>query len=465
VIESSYHVTVRPFNARTPDGAKKLAVAKIKAGENRFPHVYDFTEDVELGVSKDGDNETQAWHMRVKWPKHGLVMEDFPSSEARAAAAAINDDDVQGGELSLKALQLLPKATTPPEVEELLAGKLQPAPSIERGAAKAHSIKSFGATGKAGKPALPVERFPDDDDAQDTAKDGQTSRGGAAKAKDELPVKPTTAAAPTVAAVTYEALKQPLPAKAMKALVAQVNLQYVATEGTLWEAGDKFARTNFAELGEKQAMGRLVVARVAGEALPIGSVCVTKVDSAVPPQWAELGMMAVRPSYERQGVGTGLVRAVEAWCRDRSIPAVRVELLHPRDGKHAYKEGLRKWYAGPLGFKVDRDEPMEKMFPDLVATFGLAVPCNVTVMTKALTTASAAATKPAPKAAEAAPGTSDDKDADAQKKPKAASVATTTTTAPASDALPMATLHMGRTAKGETLHGGLVRATPAKPAQ
>ena len=189
------------------------------------------------------------------------------------------------------------------------------------------------------------------------------------------------------AAAACGAPEEPLPVSTMDALVAQVNTLHVATEGKLMADGDNFVRTSAKALAEKQTQGRLFVARVPGEAHPVASACVTLVDAAEPPRWAEIGMVAVRAEYQQLGVGTGLFRAIEAWCCANGIPTVRVRVLRPSDGLHEPSEKLRHWCTGSLGFVVDSDEPVEQSAPNFAGE--LAVPCNVSVMTKVLLAAAA----------------------------------------------------------------------------
>ena len=97
----------------------------------------------------------------------------------------------------------------------------------------------------------------------------------------------------------------------------------------------------------------------------------------------EFGMLAVGPSSAGKGIGKALIAAAENWARDQGHEEMLCEILKPRTWVHEYKAFLTEWYT-KLGYKITVDEPFEKMFPDLVATFGLACECNAQQLVKAL---------------------------------------------------------------------------------
>ena len=80
---------------------------------NRFIHVYDFTVD---------DPELPQPHFTVHYPNHGLTMKDVGESTGTPEC--------------------------PVEIEELLAGQLQPAHSSEAGPSKSLNIKTGASTWK-----------------------------------------------------------------------------------------------------------------------------------------------------------------------------------------------------------------------------------------------------------------------------------------------------------------------------
>lgn len=209
----------------------------------------------------------------------------------------------------------------------------------------------------------------------------------------------------------------------LHSLVDQINHQYQLTEGNLWKAGDQFKRTTPQEVAEYCRLGQLIVAWVPGDCVPVGSVCITAVhspkkkqsdvddnqngekkvqgeesidgpkqencenlassSSSSLPVWAELGMLAVRPEFEGNKIGTLLIEGAVSWTMKAGISYLGAELLRPRGWKHEYKERLLAWYQR-LGFRIAEEAAMEERFPHLVETFGLAGPSNLTILLKAV---------------------------------------------------------------------------------
>ncbi|EKF31278.1 hypothetical protein MOQ_004889 [Trypanosoma cruzi marinkellei] len=107
VIESSHHMTFKPFNLRLPELKSCFKSACLDPKVNRFVHVYDFTED---------DQELQRPHFNVLYPNHGLHMTDRCKEKG--------------------------KPECPPEIEDLLEGRIAPASSSESGKNKSYNIKT-----------------------------------------------------------------------------------------------------------------------------------------------------------------------------------------------------------------------------------------------------------------------------------------------------------------------------------
>ncbi|KAH9589085.1 FGFR1 oncogene partner (FOP) [Trypanosoma melophagium] len=107
VIEASHHITFKPFHLRLPDLNNTFKAARLDPKMNRFVHVYDFTED---------DQKLPKPHLSVLYPDHGLLMHDRCHEKGTPEC--------------------------PPEIEDLLEGRMQPASSSESGRNKSHNIKT-----------------------------------------------------------------------------------------------------------------------------------------------------------------------------------------------------------------------------------------------------------------------------------------------------------------------------------
>lgn len=109
VVEMCDHINFRPFHLRLPRLSDNFKIAKLDASLNRFIHVYDFTRD---------DTSLSTPHFVVHYPQHDLLME--------------SRYDEYG------------TPTCPHEIEDLLQGRLKPAPSSEAGPNRSHDIKTGG---------------------------------------------------------------------------------------------------------------------------------------------------------------------------------------------------------------------------------------------------------------------------------------------------------------------------------
>jgi protein XRP2 len=118
VVEMSHHIVIKPFNVRAPGLTEAFRKAKLDPAINRFVHVYDFTAE---------DPKLPRPHFTVLFPEHGLTMQSVC---------------VDVG---------VPEA--PDDIEALLHGKLEPAPSSESGQNKSMNIKTGAAAWTAPPPA------------------------------------------------------------------------------------------------------------------------------------------------------------------------------------------------------------------------------------------------------------------------------------------------------------------------
>lgn len=159
------------------------------------------------------------------------------------------------------------------------------------------------------------------------------------------------------------------------AVTALVNERYAATEGSLWHPGKQ--RTDVEEIARVAAEGRLVVASDPADGRLLGAVVLYLPDTAAELHAAgvaEFGMLAVSPAAAGAGIGTALVRAVEALARERGARTMDLEVLRPEIGTLDAKERLAQWYPR-LGYRLVDSTPALHARPDLSAV--LAVPCVV----------------------------------------------------------------------------------------
>jgi GNAT superfamily N-acetyltransferase len=78
------------------------------------------------------------------------------------------------------------------------------------------------------------------------------------------------------------------------------------------------------------------------------------------PYAAEVYVMAVHPTYHRQGIGRAMLERAEAWLSERDIEYLQVKTLSPRHPDPGYAE-TRAFYLA-CGFR-----PLEE-FPELWGT-------------------------------------------------------------------------------------------------
>jgi ribosomal protein S18 acetylase RimI-like enzyme len=83
---------------------------------------------------------------------------------------------------------------------------------------------------------------------------------------------------------------------------------------------------------------------------------------------AEIHVMGVRPESHRRGLGTALLRAAEAFLRERGVQYLQVKTLGPSHPSEHYA-ATRSFYAA-RGFR-----PLE----ELTAIWGEANPCLIMV--------------------------------------------------------------------------------------
>ena len=119
VVESSHHIDFYPFNAQLPNLIERFKEARLDPAMNRFVHVYDFTED---------DTSIPQPHFSIKYPNHGCKMTQYGKEHGTPEA--------------------------PKEIQLLLDGKMEPAPSSEN-KNKSYNIKTGGAAWNASSNAEP----------------------------------------------------------------------------------------------------------------------------------------------------------------------------------------------------------------------------------------------------------------------------------------------------------------------
>ncbi|CAE8606048.1 unnamed protein product, partial [Polarella glacialis] len=99
-----------------------------------------------------------------------------------------------------------------------------------------------------------------------------------------------------------------------------------------------------------------------------------------PPE-LEVGMLAVAAELRGQGFGSRLMREAEGHARKLGFPALRLELLTPKDWKHEQKVKLDIWYRR-LGFVPTAVGDFGAEFPHLRGL--LTTEVNFTVYQKQL---------------------------------------------------------------------------------
>lgn len=136
-------------------------------------------------------------------------------------------------------------------------------------------------------------------------------------------------------------------------LAELVNRVYAVAEGDLW--GEGKLRTSEEEIRRWIAGGEIAAA-TDGDRL-LGCVRVREVEPGV----AELGLLAVEPGQQGNGVGGALLDFAERHARERGAAAMRLQVLVPRDRSHPGKLQLESWYERrgyrPIG-KRPFDDPL-----------------------------------------------------------------------------------------------------------
>jgi ribosomal protein S18 acetylase RimI-like enzyme len=100
-------------------------------------------------------------------------------------------------------------------------------------------------------------------------------------------------------------------------------------------------RTSAAEILELMDAGHFIVLEHSG-----GLAAAVFMDTT-----GYLGMLSVDPAFQRHGLGTRLVRIVEALCEASGCSAVRLRIINIR-------EGLARWYRS-LGYEEVGTSPYE----------------------------------------------------------------------------------------------------------
>ena len=172
----------------------------------------------------------------------------------------------------------------------------------------------------------------------------------------------------------YFAKEGDLSVETLKSIRDFVNEAYERGEEGMWKAGT--SRTSVGELKAKIESSQLVVAEQNKEIL--GVILVHKTASI---QTAEFGMLAVKASCTKQGVGGQLINYAEQWALSEGMTMMRLELLTPTDWKQSTKEFLKNWYRR-LGYLPKRNTSFEKDFPHLAPSLKTA--CVFTEWTKKL---------------------------------------------------------------------------------
>ena len=167
-------------------------------------------------------------------------------------------------------------------------------------------------------------------------------------------------------------LDQPL----LSRLAAVVNAAYAIGEHGLWHPGT--SRTNREELSVIAARGELAAATSAGVAVGCVRVHDLTDDAA---HAAEIGMLAVDPAHQGNGLGSVLMDFAEHRARSAGRTSAQLDLLVPVAGNHPAKEHLADWYAR-RGYAVVGRTAVRERYPELVDD--LAVPCDVLVWRTAL---------------------------------------------------------------------------------
>jgi GNAT superfamily N-acetyltransferase len=155
-------------------------------------------------------------------------------------------------------------------------------------------------------------------------------------------------------------------------LAALVNEVYAVAEAGLWNGGQ---RTSPAQIAELIRAGEIALATVEGELA--GCIRVRDLDD----EHGEFGILASAPDRRGAGIGTALVVFAEGVARDRGRRAMRLELLVPREWRHASKVFLDAWY-GRMGYRPIEKRGVHEAHPELAPE--LATACDFVTYEKPL---------------------------------------------------------------------------------
>jgi GNAT superfamily N-acetyltransferase len=155
-------------------------------------------------------------------------------------------------------------------------------------------------------------------------------------------------------------------------LAALVNEVYAVAEAGLWNGGQRISST---EVGELIRAGEIAVATEDGAIA--GCIRVRDLDD----EHGEFGILASAPDRRSTGIGTALVAFAEGVARDRGRRAMRLELLVPREWRHASKAFLDAWYSR-MGYRPIEKRSVHEAHPELAPE--LATPCDFVTYEKPL---------------------------------------------------------------------------------
>ncbi|WP_255658156.1 GNAT family N-acetyltransferase [Actinoplanes sp. L3-i22] len=165
----------------------------------------------------------------------------------------------------------------------------------------------------------------------------------------------------------------PLSAEHLGDATELVNLVYRESERGLWQDGA--SRTSLAEVTALAQAGELAADVRDGRLA--GVVRVRRMPGGI----GEFGMLAADPGRRGEGIGGGLIRWAEDFCRSAGDRTMRLELLVPRGWVLPAKEFLHEWYTR-LGYRVDRVGHLEEQYPQLAPL--LAGPADYRIYLKPL---------------------------------------------------------------------------------
>jgi GNAT superfamily N-acetyltransferase len=148
-------------------------------------------------------------------------------------------------------------------------------------------------------------------------------------------------------------------------IARMINAAYAAGEAGLWRPGTE--RISAPAVRDLLEAGELIVVHRDGALA--GCVRVRELDADT----AELGLLSA--AREGSGAGRELIARAEQWAREHGKTRMRLQLLVPVEGEHAFKVRLHDWYSR-LGYRVTGREA----FPHE----SLAAPCDLVNYEKGL---------------------------------------------------------------------------------